>query len=190
MPGFSWAAGFHLHFASCSSSFPSFLLSGVIPATPIWENRGKVTPVYENLFLHSSPLFIPRTFLCKKSGKVTPVSWNFHCVGYPWSFLLSMLLMIPLTLLCIIPGKWHHLQKFIQHADHRRRFLPALFNVQKQAFWKPLAGFFEIPFHEYQQPSISPWIMSASPSAVNCILTAASLCENRSKVERPSTVLL
>lgn len=63
--------------------FPSFFLSGVIPATPIWENWGKVTPVSENLFgtpqdcLHSSPLFIPRILICKNSGKVTPVSGIF-----------------------------------------------------------------------------------------------------------------
>jgi len=31
--------------------------------------------------------------------------------------------------------------EIFQHADHRR-FLPALFNVQNRAFWKPLAEFF------------------------------------------------
>ena len=54
-----------------------------------------------------------------------------------------------------------------------------------ELFGNQFRKFFQIASHEYQQPSITMRILSASPPVSSCILPATLLCKNRGKVTPP-----
>ena len=80
-------------------------------------------------------------------------------------------------------------EKFFQHADRHRRFLPSLLNVQNRAFWKPLSKIFLKLLCASINNHRSPMrILPASPPVSSCILPADLLCKNRGKVAPPPEI--
>jgi len=168
------------------------------PLTPTWEKSGKMTPPPENFFQHADRHrhFLPSLFNVQNRAFWKPFPKFFWicfvrvstAIDHPCEScrhrLLSAAAYCPLTFYVKIEAKWHHLQKFFQHADHHRHFLPSLFNVQNRAFWKPLS----INFFKLLRTSISSHrsplrIMPPSPPVSGSILPATLLCKNRGKVE-------